>query len=535
MNLDDKHQRIPVPKWRALSGTPSAELVSAGSIQPDQELALARSDRMHALYARWQETPSIDNALELLDCSSFIDDKGLFYGPAAQIINSREVTKTSKFVAQQVIRPDRVLLGPSYDVKNREHIYRAIAENRLRLREEARNGLLHAEQARLYAIIDEAHAAEQSFIRALATTPDNRHILRSFARFMVHVDEPAVALRKLRKSAAIASDPWVQAAEIALSEFHGVGSLVAKSASRMLDAFQFRREHTSELATALATLERQTGHRKRAHKRLKESLLHPSENALAQATWLMREAPSDLPDELSEVLLSVFGGSAEARTYALLKQKHWDEAVDSFAKWQDEESFSQHIAIEGSYYAISFAKNYDAAIAMCRNGLVANSTSHSLLNNLCYAERRRGFIDDAVKTMARLKSVHSSWKRSPVYLATDGMLNFAVGNHDSGRAMYLEALGAARDQNDETLSRRVMMHWLQEEALSGAVTGEQADRLVAKIQTQLEQSGKFEEVNEYWHNMRDEIEGMSSKSGELHSTQRSEPHVIERYIHSAIH
>ena len=74
---------------------------------------------MHALYERWQETPSIDNALELLDCSSFIDDKGLFYGPAAQIINSELVTQTSKFVAQQVIRPERAALMRTYDFKNK--------------------------------------------------------------------------------------------------------------------------------------------------------------------------------------------------------------------------------------------------------------------------------------------------------------------------------------------------------------------------------------------------------------------------------
>lgn len=530
MNLDDKHQRIPVPKWRALSGTPSAELVSASSVQPDRELALARADRMHALYARWQATPTIDNALELLDCASFIDDKGLFYGPAAQIINSREVTKTSKFVAQQVIRPDRVWLGPSYDVKNRKHIYRAIAENRKRLLEEARNGLLHAEQARLYAIIDQAEAAEYSFAKALSATPNNRHILRSFARFMVHVGQPEVALRKLRKSAAIASDPWVQAAEIALSEYHNVGSLVAKSASRMLDALQFRREHTSELATALATLEWHTGHRRQFNKRFNESLSHPSENALAQATWLIREAPSDLPDEMLQMLLPILGSSAEAHTYTLLKQKRWGDAIDSFVKWQEEESFSQHIAIEGSFYAISFAKNYDAAISICRDGLIANSTSHSLLNNLCYAERRRGYVDDAVKTMVQLKSVYSAWKSSPVYLATDGMLNFALGNHDVGRAKYLEALECAGAQKNEALSRRVKMHWIQEEAFSGAVTRSQADRLVSRLQAELEGSSKSEEIAEYWQNMKQQIEEMSSKAGELHLTQRSEPHFIERYI-----
>lgn len=530
MNLDDKHQRVPVPKWRALSNTPSNELVSSRNVQPDQELAIARADRMRALYARWQETPTIDHALELLDCASFIDDKSLFYGPAAQIINLHDVTKTSKFVAQRIIRPEPMDIAPSHDFTNKEHIHRAIAINRARLRDQARNGLLHAEQARLYAIIDETDAAERSFARALATASDNRHVLRSFARFMVHIEQPEAALNKLRKSSAIATDPWVQAAEVAISEHHNVGSKVAKSASKMLDSLKVRNVHVSELATALATLEWHSGHRKRFNKRFKESLSHPSENALAQATWLFREAPGELSEEMSGLLLPMFGRSAEALTYALLKKRKWEDAVQSFAKWQNEESFSGHIAIEGSFYAISFAQDYDAAISICRNGLLANSNSHSLLNNLCYAECRRGFLDDAVKTMERLKSIHGAWKNSSVYLATDGMLNFSLGNHDAGRSRYLEALKTAQAANDEPLCRRIKMHWIQEEALSGMVTRSQADRLVGAMQTELSKSGGSEEMTEYWRYMKEQIVSASAKSGELHSEQRAEPHAIEIHL-----
>ena len=530
MNLDDKHQRVPVPKWRALSNTPSSELVSSRNVQPDQELVITRADRMRVLYVRWQETPTIDHALELLDCASFIDDKGLFYGPAAQIINSRDATKTSKFVAQRVIRPEPTGLTSLHDFTNKEHIHRAIAINRVRLHDQARNGLLHAEQARLYAIIDETGAAERSFARALAATSDNRHVLRSFARFMVHIGQPEAALSKLRKSSAIATDPWVQAAEVAISEHHNVGSKVAKSASRMLDSLQVRNAHFSELATALATLEWHSGHRKKFRKRFRESLSHPSENALAQATWFFREAPRELSEEMSNLLIPMFSRSAEALTYDFLKKQKWDEAVQSFAKWQKEESFSRHIAIEGSFYAISFAQDYDAGISICRNGLLANSNSHSLLNNLCYAECRRGFLDDAAKTMRMLKSVHSAWKNSPVYLATDGMLNFSSGNHDAGRSRYLEALKTAQANNDELLSRRIKMHWIQEEALSGMVTRSQADRLVEALQADLSKSGGSEEMTEYWRYMKDQIVSASAKSGELHSEQRAEPHAIENHL-----
>ena len=530
MNLDDKHQRVPIPKWRALSSTPSSELVSAGKMQPNAELAIARADRMHALYERWQETPSIDNALELLDCSSFIDDKGLFYGPAAQIINSDRVTQTSKFVAQQVIRPGRAALTRTFDFKNKEHIHRAISENRIRLRDQARNALLHAEQARLYAIVDEASAAERSFTSALALAPNNRHVLRSYARFMVHVGTPKPALERLRKSAAIASDPWIQAAEVSVANHSQTGSSVAKLATRHLDASQVRAEHMSELAAALATLERHSGHRKRFKKRFAESLNYPSENALAQASWFFREAADDLPEEFAGVLLPAVSSSAEARTYAFLKTRKWSEAVKSFAQWQSEESFSSHIAIQGSFYAISLAKDFESAISICRNGLIANSASHCLLNNLCYAERRGGFVDDAVKTMRLLKTIYPDWHTSPYYLATDGMLNFAKGSHDAGRDLYLAALKEAEKEDDGQLCQRVKMHWFHEEALSGAVTKEQAHRLFVAIEGELGDADKTSETFEYWQNMKNEIAASCEKSGEVHSAQRSVPHVIEQHF-----
>jgi len=530
MNLDDKRKRLPFPKWRALASTPSTELVSDGQVIPDENLALVRADRMHALYERWQETPSIDNALELLDCSSFISDKGLFYGPAAQIINSNEVTKTSKFVAQQIVGPDRKSLAPTYDFSSKKYIYEAIGENRLRLQTETRNSLLHSEQARLYTIIGEDDAAERSFNIALAISPDNRHVLRSFSRFMVHVGGSELALQRLRRSNSISSDPWLQAAEIAISEHHGVGSQVARAATRNLEASRVRPEHMSELATALATLEQSVGNRKKFRKRFIQSLSQPSDNALAQASWFFRQAPDDIGGQISDIMLPNVQSSKEARTYTLLKKRRWGDAVQSYAEWQREESFSSHIAIEGSFYAVSFAKNYEAAISICRNGLIANSTSHGLLNNLCYAERRIGFIDDAVKTMQKLKSVHATWKSSPVYLATDGMLNFALGDHDAGRMRYQEALQIANEVEQSFQRQRIKMHWLHEEALMGTVTETQSKDLVSKLESGSEIGASTKEDDDYWNNMKEEILFNSVKLGERHAQQKNTPLKLEQYI-----
>tara|TARA_R110000850_G_scaffold42162_2_gene108469 strand:+ start:6030 stop:7553 length:1524 start_codon:yes stop_codon:yes gene_type:complete len=506
------------------------ELVSAGQILPDEELALTRADRMHALYERWQETPSLDNALELLDCSSFISDNGLFFGPAAQIINSSDATRTSKFVAQQVVRPDRKLLNPTYDFSNRQDLHKIISVNRRRLQTETQNSLLHSEQARLYAIIDEPDAAERSFNIALAISPDNRHILRGFSRFMVHIGGPEKALQRLRRSNAMASDPWLQAAEIAISEQHGVGSHVARAATKNLEASHVMPEHISELATALATLERSVGNRKKFKKRLIQSLQQPSDNALAQASWYIRQAPDDVDEEVSDAILPLFHNSKEARTYTLLKGRRWREAVQCFADWQREESFSSHIAIEGSFYAVSFAKDYEAAASICRNGLVANSTSHGLLNNLCYAERRMGRVEDAVKTMEKLKSVHTAWKTFPVYLATDGMLKFALGDYEAGRIRYQEALKIADDGETPLLRQRIKMHWLHEEVISGTVTEVQSKHLISKLDSDSGIGTGVKEFDDYWDNIKEEIMLESSNPVKMHVQSTNIVHSLDKCI-----
>lgn len=529
MNLDDKKERLPFPKWRELARTPSTELVSAGRVCPDQALALLRVDRARAFYERWKATPSLDNAMELLDCACFVSNNDFFCDAALQVLNSDKVTNTSKFVAQQIIQPSLNSALPLRYIGSIENVRGAIGKNRLRLRNEARNSLLHAEQARLYAVVGEMKAAERSFRTALAISPNNRHILRSFARFMVHVDRPESALERLWQSSVIRTDPWVQAAEIAISEHVGSGSKFAKLATGRLEASELRPAHMSELASALATLELSVGNRKKFKRRIKESLLEPSDNALAQATWIFRKSPDYMHGDLANAAMQEIQASTEARTYAYLTDRNWKQAVQCFRDWQSEESFSSHIAIEGSFYAISFAKDYDAAAEICHNGLIANNLSTALLNNLCYAERRRGSIGEARKAMARLKSICGSWDSSPEYLSTDGMLNFTVSDYDMGRNRYRSALEIALRKADRRLCRKIRMHWFHEEALSNTVNELQGKRLIAKIEAEVTQNESDGEMVEYWQNLKEEIEASWLQSRKLLPGNTEAPHFLEEF------
>lgn len=528
MNREDDINRIPIPKWKALEQTPTSELTSARNLQPDHEVASDRAERAFALHERWRATPSLNNALELLDSSLFAQDLGLFSNAASQILSSNDTTHASKLVAQSILNPRAFRRSRTNVELTTSDVFKKIAANKGELRQSMRNALLHTEQARLYTIVGEIDAAEKSFAMALGVAPNNRHVLRSYSRFMFHAGEAEVARKRLLRTASIKHDPWLQAAEIALAEVSGVGSNTASLATSAINQNRIPPEHRSELATALATLEYAAGNRKKFKKRLDESLQSPTDNALAQAMWYARDAGLDMESETADepLVLLALRRSREALTYSYLQAKKWKEAVASFRSWQSEEQFSNHIAVQGSYYAVAFAADHEAAIALCKNALSANKNSAMLLNNLCVAQRRLGESTDAEVTLASLKSVAKNWQEDPTYLATDAMVSFAQQAPDHGRRQYVKALELCSKRDDVTLIERVKMHWILEEATVGNLDKASRETLISKLEMTSEFGSLSSDVKQYWEVMKDEIDRL----GPSDSNDPKNPELIERYI-----
>lgn len=531
MNLDDNKDRVPIPKWKALSQTPSSELVSSLSLKPSEEIALNRIDRARALYERWRATPSLDNAFELLDCSNFLEDVALLYGPASQILSSQEVTKTSRMIAGRVLHRASITPEPAGEPNDLESIRQTIRNNRRRLIDETRNSMLYAEQARLYTMIGENRCAERAFNTALGLSPDNRHILRSYCRFMDHLGGPNWALKRLHKSHGINEDPWLQAAEIALSEVAGKPSRTARAAASNIDSGRVKLGHASELASALATLERSVGNKKKFNKRFGQSLVKPSDNALAQAMWFVRKSSSEIElEDINSFWLQALRTSNEALTYSFLQGKQWDKATQSFLNWQQEESFSTHIAIQGSYHVISFANDYETAITMCKRGLEANWQSHILLNNCCVAQRRAGLLADADVSLRALKKTYPSWSADAVYLATDAMMLFALGKFEEGRRRYVDALEQTSASPEAGVRLRVKMHWIYEEALAARITKGEVEELVSRFEA-VEAFGRLsEDSKEYWSRMKLQMWGQFDEFNIFTAPERASSIRIENYI-----
>ena len=508
MNREDNIDRIPVPKWKALDQTPTSELASAKGLKPDHLVASGRAERAYALYERWRASPSLNNALELLDSSLFTEDLGLFSDAASQVLSNQSSTHASKIVAQNILDPRAFRQSRRRAESCSNDVFEKIASNKSELRQNMRNALLHTEQARLYTVIGELDAAEKSFALALGIAPNNRHVLRSYSRFMFHTGETEIARKRLLGTSSIKHDPWLQAAEIALSEVSGVGSNTASIATSAMSQDRVPLEHRSELASALATLEYASGNRKKFKKRLGESLLEPTDNALAQVMWYAREPGPDMEIEESfePSILLALRRSREALTYSYLQAKKWKEAVSSFRSWQSEEQFSSHIAVQGSYYAVAFAADHRAAVELCKNAQNANRDSAMLFNNLCVAHRRLGEVEHAETALTSLKSAARNWREDPTYLATDATMQFARQSPDLARNHYVKALEICSDRDDTTLRERVKMHWIWDEVRSGHVDSQTKQRIIDSFESKREFQSLSDDTKLYWSVMKNEME-----------------------------
>ena len=143
-----------------------------------------------------------------------------------------------------------------------------------------------------YTIIGQEEKAKRAIKNALFLAPENRFVLRSMARFFVHLGEEGIAFAHdtIKRSQITKHDPWIIATEISLATLRQRSSTLAKSGLQLVESGLFHPFNISELASSLATLELKNGKIKNSKKLFINSLTSPNDNSLAQAEWASQEA-----------------------------------------------------------------------------------------------------------------------------------------------------------------------------------------------------------------------------------------------------
>jgi tetratricopeptide (TPR) repeat protein len=219
----------------------------------------------------------------------------------------------------------------------------------------------------------------------------------------------------------------------------------------------------SELAAALGTIELMNGSIKRAKKLIRQSLIDPTENSVAQARWIAQQ----LGTNFNEHYLSMRDTYEARAEYAHFQGADPQEIVRQCRRWWEDEPFSSRPAILGSFTATARLFDYELALAFTNSGLEAIPSSIILRNNKVVALAKLGRIGEAREELNRIREKGADF--DPVRRATEGLVYFREGNLEAGRRCYNEAIHRALETGDSSVLIRAQAHLLEEELFAGNI------------------------------------------------------------------
>jgi len=429
-----------VPRWRPLSATIAAgELGIPGKKANSALLPPDLIDRAQ----RWRLEKTLVAAAELTE-ASLVHAREPEALHAAQFLVRRESGATPGVRAQaaEILRrvgfemdvpPD--LVSPSSALIN---VWRG------RTRLYPRDALSWVDLA-LSQLNQRANQnAERSMIVALQLAPNNRHVLRSAARFYLHQHDEGRAHDVIRRNEATPHDPWLMAAEVALAACAERDPKYSKRGLAVVDAGQHLPRQITELAGALGTL--YMGDRKRSKRLFSTSVVDPTGNALAQAEWASRQLGEQF------VALPQLTHASDAREALSLHSYHVGDFQGSLqwaAKWIEEEPFAC-----GPYRAAAAAacvlEDYKQARKFAETGLLHDPDARDLQNTRAFSLACVGLLDEAESILRALAPDPDNKLSASVTEANRGLIAFRRGQHLRGFTHYRDAmLGFRREHNVE--------------------------------------------------------------------------------------
>jgi hypothetical protein len=448
---EDDVKRQVIPRWRTIKATKDAGEFKSVGRESKTDLDRGVSDRLSLQFdlrlTDWREERDLAAAEELVGIAIVCGatDNSDVKAAAEGILKDPKGLAGSKELAVAILNLAAGEQGHDVIASDTAKIRLEIARRKRLIRLYPRDALLLTETALLYTNLGmmgrgtdlgRMGPAGALLRTAFSISQDNRYVLRSLTRFLVHAKRPELALHYLSKSAATRSDPWLVAAQLAAEDVSGQPVKVWRETKSILAAEKFSDFELAELRAAAGTLHLEAGSHKLARKMFRSSLTQPTENAVAQAQWASRRDSSiDIP---SEVTPNAF----EAKAWEEQLAGRWNSTIDAVRLWQDLEPFSVRPAVMGSFVAVSHLGDGAAGEAFSRKGLIANKGNSMLHNNLAVACAIQGKINEAQAEFALVKYRHGT-SEEVVNLATRGLIAMRSGSIEEGVRLYNQAMDLA--------------------------------------------------------------------------------------------
>jgi len=442
---EDKDRKI-IPRWRGFSTT-----VRMGELQPLKTKVVDHSGPAPTLELRrdeWRKYQTIAHAgdfisvgvslnktAEVIDAAEFILDHGENVPKALKSLSLDIVGRT------ELLEEDaNIEIRGDFEGEARKSIH----ETRKFLHDESRNAFLWVNLAHLYSMLGFNDQATRAIEVALSLQPENRFVLRSAARHFIHTDDYRRAHEILLRSERTKYDPWLLAAEIAIAEVCRRPSKFVKRAKRIIDERYFEAFQLSELASAISTLEFESGNSKKGKKHIEVSLERPTENTIAQVAWTMRNFSLK-----AKGLKRFIESSHEANAWECCRNSNWKKTVSESWLWLEDQPFSSRPSTFGSYIAATGLGDYEESAEIALRGLVANPKDFTLINNSVFALAQCDKIEGAIGKLPLVnenllnKNEYISWQ------ATKGLVEYRRGNPQIGEQLYIKAINEAKNKNND--------------------------------------------------------------------------------------
>ncbi|MFQ5582188.1 MAG: hypothetical protein ACE5F3_06145 [Mariprofundaceae bacterium] len=385
----------------------------------------------------WKESQDLVSAAELVSASFSANDPDTGRDAAHLIIKSG-IGGMAEDLARKLVGEIRAgnfrdgLQGHDW-VRGMRHMTRMNPQN----------PIAWVDLALAYTVRGKTKSAERSLRVALSLAPDNRFVLRSIVRFYIHQNRYGEAMHLLRGREITSHDPWMMATEIAASEAAGKRSKLIKKGVEILRHDRFPPSHISELASEVGTIEYRYGGIRKAKRLVKNSLKQPTENAVAQASWLARQ---DRQFDLDGIIARG-PESPEALAWKAWREGNWEDVATFANQWFNDQPFSIRPALLATCVMCDVLGTNDKVIELGLKSLLANPDHPILLNNIAFAYASSGQTEKAWHYFNRINA--SKLKEDgalPTYFATKGFIMLKAGSVAEGSQHYERAIAIANER-----------------------------------------------------------------------------------------
>ena len=425
LDVNEAHKRLVIPKWLSLAEATRRRDIEIPRATPFI-LDPGIRQKLEEDYAEFVLMPNPLIASDLMGSAFVIGEMDL-------AIKAATYVKKSKLLQNPTLRlADQILNSRQDDEPKIERRVR-IAHFKKYLSEFPNNPLQWIELARLYTISGQMEKAIRATAVAIALAPSNRYIVRSAARFYIHIGDIETAWHCTHKAFTETKDPWIEATLVNVGMCLGkrLGQLKNRIPSKIAPKALYS---YSELIETRGMLELEAGNDRKAKKDFRTAWNDPSDNVVTHGEWILRNHLPSMSDSI-KLDLKV---SPEAEAWEQYWALDLEKSMTAIRLWGLEEPYSRHPWIMGSSVACQ-TNNYIEAQKYAKQGLLANPKDFLLNNNLAFAFLKDGRPDEAESILKFSVEPEGDTER-PVYLATRGLLEFKRHRIEKGRELYLRAV-----------------------------------------------------------------------------------------------